>query len=177
MPTTVICEWLHDRQGFVTWKPPGTALRTKGLDFVLKWMDSRILHNRLYIFLPTTVICEWLHDRQGFVTWKPPGTALRTKGLDFVTHKSEVSLLFYFLSSCTTVVIFAFDEGERILILPWAQAGCQIDLRDFRPGDRLPASTSCATVSDMVTKLCFSCAMMYNFALVSMPLLAPWINY
>ena len=50
--------------------------------------------------------------------------------------------------------IIAFDEGERILILPWAQAGCQIDLRDFRPGDRLAASTSCATVSDMVTKLC-----------------------
>ena len=54
--------------------------------------------------------------------------------------------------------LIAFDEGERILILPWAQAGCQIDLRDFRPGDRLAASTSCATVSDMVTKLCFSCA-------------------
>ena len=57
--------------------------------------------------------------------------------------------------------IIAFDEGERILILPWARSGCQIDLRDFRPGDRLDASTSCATVSDMVTKLCFSCAMMY----------------
>ena len=27
---------------------------------------------------------------------------------------------------------------------------------DFRPGDRLAASTSCATVSDMVTKLCFA---------------------
>ena len=66
------------------------------------------------------------------------------------------------------IFIIAFDEGERILILPWAQAGCQIDLRDFRPGDRLAASPSCATVSDMVTKLCFSCAMMYNFALVSM---------
>ena len=52
--------------------------------------------------------------------------------------------------------IIALDEGERILILPWAQAGCQIDLRDFRPGDRLAASTSCATVSDMVTKLCFA---------------------
>ena len=54
------------------------------------------------------------------------------------------------------ICIIAFDEGERILILPWAQAGCQIDLRDFRPGDRLTASTSCATVSDMVTKLCFA---------------------
>ena len=43
--------------------------------------------------------------------------------------------------------VIAFDEGERILILPWAQAECQIDLRDFRPGDRLAASTSCATVS------------------------------
>ena len=52
--------------------------------------------------------------------------------------------------------LIAFDEGERILILPWAQAGCQIDLRDFRPGDRLAASTSCVTVSDMVTKLCFA---------------------
>ena len=52
------------------------------------------------------------------------------------------------------IIIIAFDEGERILILPWAQAGCQIDLRDFCPGDRLAASTSCATVSDMVTKLC-----------------------
>ena len=52
--------------------------------------------------------------------------------------------------------IIAFDEGERILILPWAQAGCQIDLRDFRLGDCLAASTSCATVSDMVTKLCFT---------------------
>ena len=70
----------------------------------------------------------------------------------------------------------AFDEGERILILPWAQAGCQIDLRDFRPGDRLAASTSCATVSDMVTKLCFSCAMMYNFALVSMSWTLPNSN-
>ena len=49
----------------------------------------------------------------------------------------------------------------QILILPWARSGCQIDLRDFRPGDRLDASTSCATVSDMVTKSCFSCAMMY----------------
>ena len=55
---------------------------------------------------------------------------------------------------CPPSKIIAFDEGERILILPWAQAGCQIDLRDFRPGDRLSASTSCATVSDMVTKLC-----------------------
>ena len=62
--------------------------------------------------------------------------------------------------------LIAFDEGERTLILPWAQAGCQIDLRDFRTGDCLAASTSCATGSDMVTKLCFSCAMMYNFALV-----------
>ena len=72
--------------------------------------------------------------------------------------------------------IFAFDEGERILILPWAQAGCQIDLRDFCPGDRLAASTSCATVSDMVTKLCFSCAMMYNFVLVSMLWTLPTSN-
>ena len=70
----------------------------------------------------------------------------------------------------------AFDEGERILILPWAQAGCQIDLRDFRPGDRLAALTSCATVSDMVTKLCFSSAMMYNFALVSMSWTLPTSN-
>ena len=52
--------------------------------------------------------------------------------------------------------VIAFDEGERILILPWAQAECQIDLRDFRPGDHLAASTSCVTVSDMVTKLCFA---------------------
>ena len=58
--------------------------------------------------------------------------------------------------SCMYFALVAFDEGERILILPWAQAGCQIDLRDFRPGDRLAASTSCATVSDMVTKLCFA---------------------
>ena len=57
----------------------------------------------------------------------------------------------------------AFDEGDRILILPWAQAGCQIDLRDFRPGDRLAASTSCATVSDMVTKLCFSMSRTLQF--------------
>ena len=73
--------------------------------------------------------------------------------------------------------LIAFDEGERILILPWAQAGCQIDLRDFRPGDRLAASTSCATVSDMVTKLCFSCAMMYNFALVSMSWTPSYIEF
>ena len=66
--------------------------------------------------------------------------------------------LFHFvtdLSFLCCYFVIAFDEGERILILPWAQAGCQIDLRDFRPGDRLAASTSCATVSDMVTKLCF----------------------
>ena len=74
------------------------------------------------------------------------------------------------------LLLIAFDEGERILILPWAQAGCQIDLRDFRPGDRLAASTSCATVSDMVTKLCFSCSMMYNFALVSMSWTLPTSN-
>ena len=60
---------------------------------------------------------------------------------------SSILYFYYFL--------IAFDEGERILILPWAQAECQIDVRDFRPGDRLAASTSCATVSDMVTKLCF----------------------
>ena len=76
---------------------------------------------------------------------------------------------------CSSSVV-AFDEGERILILPWAQAGCQIDLRDFRPGDLLAASTSCATVSDMVTKLCFRCAMMYNFALVSMSWTLPTSN-
>ena len=32
------------------------------------------------------------------------------------------------------IPLIVFSEGERILILPWAQAGCQIDLRDFRPG-------------------------------------------
>ena len=64
----------------------------------------------------------------------------------------------HFVDKFSTTLLIAFDEGERILILPWAQAGCQIDLRDFRPGYGLAASTSCATVSDMVTKLCFSCA-------------------
>ena len=73
-------------------------------------------------------------------------------------------------------IVIAFDEGERILILPWAQTGCQIDLRDFRPGNRLAASTSCATVSDMVTKWCFSSATMYNFALVSMSWTLPTSN-
>ena len=60
--------------------------------------------------------------------------------------------------------------------MSWAQAGCQIDLRGFRPGDRLAASTSCTTVSNMVTKLCFSSAMMCNFALVSMSWTLPTSN-
>ena len=63
-------------------------------------------------------------------------------------------------------ILIAFDEGERILILPWAQAASAC----------LAASTSCTTVSDMVTKLCFSCAMMYNFALVSMSWTLPTSN-
>ena len=73
--------------------------------------------------------------------------------LSCVFEYYESLLILYHMSSYRVI---AFDEGERILILPWAQAGCQIDLRDFRPGDRLAASTSCATVSDMVTKLCFA---------------------
>ena len=51
-----------------------------------------------------------------------------------------------------------FSHKHRLhflLIFEYDFACCEIDLRDFRPGDRLAASTSCATVSDMVTKLCF----------------------
>ena len=64
-------------------------------------------------------------------------------------------LCLFFLSFLELVI--AFDEGERILILPWAQAGCQIDLRDFRPGDRFAASTSCATATGnkVVLQLCY----------------------
>ena len=65
----------------------------------------------------------------------------------------ELKLQYFGSDTWRNTKVIAFDEGERILILPWAQAGCQINLRDFRPGDRLAASTSCATVSDMVTKL------------------------
>ena len=67
-----------------------------------------------------------------------------------------MSFIYYIIQFSNFYTIFAFDEGERILILPWAQAGCQIDLRDFRPGDRLAASTSCVTVSDMKKKSCAS---------------------
>ena len=67
-----------------------------------------------------------------------------------------MSFIYYIIQFSNFYMIFAFDEGERILILPWSQAGCQIDLRDFRPGDRLAASTSCVTVSDMKKKSCAS---------------------
>ena len=99
---------------------------------------------------------------------------LRNRG-KYIKRYANTKFLLY-LEHEENLVFIAFDEGERILILPWAQAGCQIDLRDFRPRDRLAASTSCATVSDMITKLCFSCAMMYNFALVSMSRTLPTSN-
>ena len=111
-------------------------------------------------------------------TFNHPLKRLNQESNHYYLSKHFNSLVYFrFLFIISEIlIIFAFDEGERILILPWAQAGCQIDLRDFRPGYRLAASTSCATVSDMVTKLCFSCVMMYNFALVSMSWTLPTSN-